>query len=366
MSVYHKLYISCCILIAGSMMSACSADSRAVKITEGLDHPWSMVFLASDEILISERAGSLRRIVKGELLSAPVSGLPDIVEKGQGGLLGLALHPQFEQNRWLYFAYAAGNTSEGYSTHLARGRYSDGKLTDVQVLFAATPKTSGGRHFGGRVLFDRAGYVYLALGDRGDRELAQQLENHTGSLIRLHDDGRVPKDNPFVNKAGLMPEIYSYGHRNIQGLALNPFNGYIWSHEHGPQGGDEINLHKKGANYGWPVISYGEEYGGGAVGAGLNAQTGLEQPLHYWTPSIAPSGMTFYTGDRYLGWKGNLFVGSLKVSALVRLTFEGNKVISEERLLEDEIGRIRDVQQAPDGYLYVLTDESDGGLYRVE
>jgi glucose/arabinose dehydrogenase len=366
MRIFLKL--SCCFLLTASLLlSACNAatDAPVTKITGGLDHPWSMVFLPDDEILISERSGSLRRVVQGQLLEAAVSGLPDVAEQGQGGLMGLALHPQFERNRWLYFAYA-GRNEDGYSTHLARGRYQDGRLAEVQTLFQATPKVSGGRHFGGRVLFDRDGYVYLALGDRGQRELAQQPENHAGSLIRLHDNGSVPADNPFVNKPGLMPEIYSYGHRNMQGLALNPFNGYIWSHEHGPKGGDEINVHKKGANYGWPVISYGEEYWGGDIGAGLTEQAGMEQPLYYWVPSIAPSGMVFYSGDRYPGWQGNLLVGSLKFSLLARLTLKGNEVVAEERLLEDAIGRIRDVQQGPDGYLYLLTDEGDGGLYRLD
>lgn len=365
MSVFTKLSLSCCIFLVSTLLSACSAGTQTEQVTGGLDHPWSMVFLPDDEILVSERSGQLRRIVQGRLLPDPVTGLPAIAQQGQGGLMGLAMHPQFAQNQWLYFAYAAGDDAV-YSTHLARGRYKQGVLSEVKVLIGATPKVSGGRHFGGRVLFDRAGYVYLALGDRGERELAQQTGNHAGALIRLHDDGRVPQDNPFVNKAGVMPEIYSYGHRNIQGLALNPFNGYLWSHEHGPKGGDEVNLHKKGANYGWPVISYGEEYSGGVIGEGLSQQAGMEQPLHYWVPSIAPSGMTFYTGERYRGWKGSLFVGSLKFDSLVRLNLKGNEVVSEERLLEGEIGRIRDVQQAPNGYLYVLTDESDGGLYRLK
>ncbi|MEZ5537857.1 MAG: PQQ-dependent sugar dehydrogenase [Thiolinea sp.] len=365
MKVFIRLF-SCCVLCFSLLLSACNAqtDAPVTKIAGGLDHPWSMAFLPDGEILVSERSGALRRIVNNQLLEAAVSGLPEVATQGQGGLVGLALHPQFAENRWLYFAYA-GEGEDGYSTHLARGRYQDGQLSDVQTLFIATPKVSGGRHFGGRVLFDRNGYLYLTLGDRGQRELAQQPENHAGSLIRLHDDGSVPADNPFVNQPGKMPEIYSYGHRNMQGIALNPFNGYIWTHEHGPQGGDEINVHKKGANYGWPVISYGEEYGGGDVGDGLTGQTGMEQPLHYWTPSIAPSGMVFYTGDRYPGWKGSVLVGSLKFELLLRLTLEGNKVVSEERLLEDAIGRIRDVQQGPDGYVYLLTDESDGGLYRL-
>ncbi|MDQ5770790.1 PQQ-dependent sugar dehydrogenase [Thiothrix subterranea] len=337
----------------------------AVKLVDELEHPWSMVFLPDGEVLVSEREGKLRRIQDNTLLPKSVSGLPEIAAQGQGGLLGLALHPQFAQNRWLYLAYAAEG-DDGYSTHLARGRYQDGALTQVEVLFAATPQSFGGQHFGGRIAFDRAGYVYLTLGDRGERENAQMLENHAGSVIRLHDDGRIPANNPFVNTAGAQPEIYTYGHRNVQGIALHPTTGQVWTGEHGPQGGDEINILRAGANYGWPVITYGEEYGGGEVGAGLKEKAGMEQPVLYWTPSIAPAGMTFYTGDKYPGWQGNLLVSALKFALISRVTLDGNRYVDEERLLEDEIGRIRDIQQAPDGYLYVLTDESDGALYRLK
>lgn len=342
-----------------------AAQVKAVEIVDGLDHPWSMVFLPEGEILVSERSGQLRRIIDGALLPQPVEGVPPVEDQGQGGLLGLALHPQFSQNRWLYLAFS-GSGDDGYNTHLARGRYQDGKLTDVQTLFAATPESFGGRHFGGRIVFDTLGYVYLSLGDRGQRENSQMLENHAGSLIRLYDDGRVPADNPFVNTPGAMPEIFNYGHRNIQGMALNPVTGEIWTHEHGPQGGDEVNIERAGANYGWPVITYGEEYGGGSVGEGITEQAGMEQPILHWTPSIAPSGMTFYTGDKYPGWQGNLFVGSLKFELVSRITLNGNQYVEEEHLLKDEIGRIRDIQQGPDGYLYVLTDASNGGLYRLE
>lgn len=279
--------------------------------------------------------------------------------------MGLALHPQFAQNRLLYLSYTAELAGGGYNTHVARGEYQDGALRNVQRIFAATPGVSGGRHFGGRLLFDKAGYLYITLGDRGERELSQQPQNHTGSLVRLHDDGRVPADNPFVNQAGYAPEIFSYGHRNAQGIALNPFNGQVWTHEHGPRGGDEVNIIRKGANYGWPVISYGKEYFGGSVGDGLTKKAGMEQPLHYWVPSIAPSGMTFYDGDKYPGWKGSAFVGSLKFGLLVRLNFAGNQ-LQEERMLNGAIGRVRDVKQGPDGYLYLLTDQDEGGLYRLE
>ncbi len=342
-----------------------AADVKAVRIVGGLDHPWSMVFLPGGEILVSERSGTLRRIQNGKLLDTPVTGLPAIEEHGQGGLLGLALHSKFAENRWLYFAFA-GKGEDGYSTHLARGQYQDGKLNNVQELFAATPKSDTAQHFGGRIVFDRAGYLYLSLGDRGNRDNAQDLANHAGSLIRLHDDGRIPAANPFINTPGVRPEIYNYGHRNMQGMTVHPVTGQIWTCEHGPQGGDEVNLERAGANYGWPIITYGEEYGGGEVGEGITQKAGMEQPVLYWTPSIAPSGMTFYTGEQYPQWKGNLFVGSLKFKRVSRIVLDDNRFISEENLLENSVGRIRDIQQGLDGYLYVLTDEGEGGLYRLE
>lgn len=357
-------WVALCILLL-TLSAPLAAKVQAVKMTAGLSHPWSMVFLPDADILVSERSGTLRRIRNGQLLPAPVSGLPAIEEHGQGGLLGLALHPQFADNHWLYFAYA-GKGKAGYSTHLARGQYQDGALGKVQVLFEATPKSDSGQHFGGRIAFDRAGYIYLTLGDRGERDNAQNLANHAGSVIRLHDDGRIPADNPFVNTPNAQPEIWSYGHRNVQGIAIHPQTGDLWTGEHGPQGGDEINILRKGANYGWPVISYGEEYGGGAIGDGITTQSGMEQPVLYWTPSIAPAGMTFCSGDQYPGWQGNLLVGALKFELVSRITLDGNRYVSEERLLEGEIGRIRDIQQAPDGYVYLLTDEEEGALYRLE
>lgn len=357
----HALLLGLSVSIAG----AANAAPQPVKVTGGLDHPWGMVFLPDGEILISERSGQLRRMVNGQLQRGAVDGLPKVSAMGQGGLMGLALHPQFAQNRLLYLSYTAEVDSGGYNTQVARGEYQDGTLRNVETIFTATPGVSGGRHFGGRLLFDKAGYLYITLGDRGERELSQQPQNHIGSLVRLHDDGRVPADNPFVNQAGYAPEIFSYGHRNAQGIALNPFNGQVWTHEHGPRGGDEVNIIKKGANYGWPVISYGKEYFGGSVGDGLTAKAGMEQPLHYWVPSIAPSGMTFYDGEKYPGWKGSAFVGSLKFGLLVRLSFAGDQ-IQEERMLNGKIGRIRDVKQGADGYLYLLTDQDEGGLYRME
>lgn len=338
---------------------------KAIEITKGLSHPWSMVFLPNGEILVTERSGQLRRIQNGNLLDKPVSGLPPIQEHGQGGLLGLALHPQFSQNHWLYFAYA-GQGKGGYSTHLARGKYENGVLADVQTLFEATPKSSSGIHFGGRIAFDKQGFLFLTLGERGEGKNAQDLSNDAGSLIRLKEDGSIPADNPFINVKNAMPEIYNYGHRNMQGIAIHPTTGQVWTCEHGPQGGDEVNIEKPGANYGWPIITYGEQYGGGPIGEGISAKAGMEQPILYWVPSIAPAGMTFYTGDKYAGWQGNLIVSALKFQLIERIVLEGNKVVKQERLLKDQIGRIRDVQQGPDGYLYLLTDEDNGGLYKLE
>lgn len=359
----RRLVLMLTLLFLPILTHAETLKLQAQPIVTGLNHPWSMAFLSDGEILVTERNGQLRRIQDGKLLTQPVKGLLPFRAFGQGGLLGLALHPQFAQNRWLYWTYT-GAGQGGYSTHLARGKYQNGQLTEVQELFKATPKSNGPVHFGGRILFDRQGYLYLALGERGERDNAQDLSNHSGSVIRLKDDGSIPADNPFVNTPNAKPEIYSYGHRNQQGAVLHPQTGELWTHEHGPQGGDEVNRIQKGANYGWPITTYGREYWGGRIGVPRKA--GLTDPIHYWVPSIAPSGMVFYTGNRYPNWQGSLIVGALKLELLARLALQGNKVIKEERYLEGQIGRIRDVQQGPDGYLYVLTDESNGGLYRIE
>jgi glucose/arabinose dehydrogenase len=291
--------------------------------------------------------------------------LPDITAKGQGGLMDVALHPNFADNRWVYLSYAASGRG-GIGTEVARGRLVDNRLQDLQVLFRALPKASGGRHFGSRLLFAPDGFLYISLGERGQRPQAQSLGSHLGTMIRLHDDGRVPADNPFAGRAGAMPEIYSYGHRNIQGLALQPGTGRIWAHEHGPQGGDELNLLGAGRNYGWPVITYGRNYVTGTrIGEG-ERKAGMEQPVHYWVPSIAPSGLAFYQGDKFPGWKGDALIGSLKFSYLVRLKLENQRVIHEEILLEGLLTRIRDVRTGPDGYVYLLTDENNGKLVRLQ
>ncbi len=338
---------------------------RLVRLVEGLEHPWSLAFLPDGRMLVTERPGRLRIVRDGRLEPQPVAGLPQVTEHGQGGLFDVALHPRFAENGLVYLAYAARG-ADGVGTELARGRLAGQRLEGVQVLFRQSPKGSTGRHFGGRIVFDRAGYLYLTLGDRGEMERAQRPDDHAGSVIRLHEDGRVPADNPFVGKPGWKPEKFTLGNRNMQGAALHPVTGELWTHEHGPQGGDEVNIIRAGVNYGWPVITYGVNYGiGTKIGEGTS-KPGMAQPIHYWVPSIAPSGMAFYTGDRFPRWKGDLFVGALRDQMLVRLKLDGEKVVREERMLRGALGRIRDVRAGPDGYLYLLNDSSNGVLARLE
>ena len=338
---------------------------QVVRVVEGLEHPWSLAFLPDGRMLVTEREGRLRVIADGKLLPDPVEGLPQVERYGQGGLFDVVLHPDFEKNSLVYLAYAARGTG-GVGTELARGRLAEGRLENVEVLFRQEPKGHAGQHFGGRIVFDREGYLYLTLGDRGDRDRAQRPDDHAGSVIRLHDDGRVPKNNPFVGKPGWKPEKFTLGNRNMQGAALHPRTGALWTHEHGPQGGDEVNVIRAGVNYGWPVITYGRNYGiGTQIGEGTE-KAGMAQPLYKWVPSIAPSGMAFYTADKFPRWRGNLFVGALRDRSLVRLVVDGEKVLKEERLLRGALGRIRDVRAGPDGLLYLLTDESDGALLRLE
>jgi glucose/arabinose dehydrogenase len=335
-------------------------------LVEGLEHPWGLAFLPDGRMLVTERPGRLRIVNKDRKLDGePVTGLPAITPHGQGGLLDVALHPRFAENSLVYISYAARGEG-GVSTEVARGRLSGRRLEDVQVLFRQLPKSGGGRHFGSRLVFDRAGFLYITLGDRGEMERAQKPDDHAGSVIRLHDDGRVPQDNPFVGKPGWKPEKYTLGNRNIQGAALHPRTGLLWTHEHGPQGGDEVNVIRAGVNYGWPVITYGVQYViGTKIGEGTH-KTGMAQPLHYWVPSIAPSGMAFYAGDRFPRWRGDLFVGALRDQMLVRLKLDGEKVIAEERMLKGALGRIRDVRNGPDGLIYLLTDDPRGVLARLE
>ncbi len=338
-------------------------DIEVSVVADGLSHPWGLAFLPGGDILVTERRGALRVVRDGVLLPDPVAGLPAIDQHGQGGLLDVTLHPDYADNRLVYLSYA-GRGDDGYSTEVLRGRLEGESLTNVEVIFRAAPKTDSKRHFGSRLLFGPDGKLYVSLGDRGDRPSAQDLSSHNGSLLRLNPDGSVPADNPFFGRDGARAAIWTYGNRNMQGMALRA-NGQIWTHEHGPQGGDEVNLMRAGVNFGWPVITYGRNYGiGTKIGEGTE-KAGMAQPVHKWVPSIAPSGMTFYQGEAFPEWRGNLFVGSLKFGLLLRLTLNGDEIVAEERMLDNAYGRIRAVAEGPDGLLWLLTDERNGKLLKV-
>jgi glucose/arabinose dehydrogenase len=339
---------------------------RVSTLTRGLENPWSMAFLPDGRMLLTERAGRMRILDKHfKLDPTPIEGLPDVVARGQGGLFDVVLHPDFSSNGWIYWSYNAPGPG-GWGTALARGKLQGHRMIDVQVLFSMEPKTRSGQHFGGRIVFDKTGHFFLTLGDRGDKERAQYLNDHAGSVLRLHDDGRVPYDNPFVKKNEAKPEKWTLGNRNIQGAAIHPQTGALWTHEHGPQGGDEINVLFAGRNYGWPVITHGVNYGiGTKIGEG-QVKSGMEQPSYIWTPSIAPSGMAFVKGNKFINWDGNILVGALRDQSLVRLELDGDKVLREERMLKGQVGRIRDVRLGPDGLIYLLTDAADGALLRLE
>ncbi len=338
---------------------------KLVVLIEGLDHPWGLTFLADGRMLVTERSGRLRLIDNGRLDPEPIQGLPAVSSYGQGGLLDVILHPDFERNRLVYLSYAAAGAG-GFGTEVARGRLIEHRLEEVEVIFRALPKFNGGRHFGSRLVFDNDGLLFISLGDRGHRPNGQDLSTHPGSIIRVRDDGSVPADNPFVGKSGARPEVFTYGNRNVQGMTIQPGTGRIWAHEHGPQGGDEVNIVTAGTNYGWPSITYGRNYGiGTKIGEGTQ-KPGMAQPVLQWTPSIAPSGMTFYHGNRFPKWNGNLFVGSLKFEYIARLELDGERVVHQEKLIEGALGRIRDLRQGPDGFIYILSDEGDGVIARLE
>jgi len=359
-----------CLLLCGGAALA-QAQVRPERVAAGLQNPWSMAFLPDGRFLVTEKAGRLRVVGADGQVGPALAGLPAVAAGGQGGLLDVATDSAFADNRTVYvcFSEPQAGGGGGNSTALVRARLSadETRLEGVQVIFSQKPKVASSAHFGCRIVEAKDGTLFLTLGDRFSRkDDAQRLDNHIGKVIRIQKDGSVPKDNPFVGRAGALPEIWSYGHRNGQGATLAP-DGTFWMHEHGPQGGDEINAPQAGKNYGWPVITYGENYGGGKIGDGITAKAGMEQPLHYWVPSIAPSGMAFLTSDRYgAAWKGNLFVGSLKFGYLDRIEWKGGKVVAEHKLLEDGRARIRDVRQGRDGLLYVLTDEQDGKLLRLQ
>jgi len=339
---------------------------RAVTLVQGLVEPWSLAFLPGGDLLVTERPGRLRRVIGGVLQPEPVSGLPSIVADGQGGLLDVALHPDFSRNRLVYFSYVAAGDG-GVGTEVARGRLERNALTGLEVIFRATPKLPGNAHFGSRLLFAPDGMLLVTLGERfTEREQAQSLATDLGKLIRIRDDGSIPPDNPFIRHPGARPEIYSYGHRNVQGIALEAATGRIWTHEHGPQGGDELNWLQPGVNYGWPVITYGRNYVTGTrIGEGTE-KPGMAQPAHYWVPSIAPSGLAFYSGQPFDRWQGNALIGSLAFDQLVRLEILDGRVVHEERLLEGRFPRIRDVRIGPDGLPYLLAGGSNGRIVRLE
>jgi len=335
-----------------------------VRLAGPLEHPWGMAFLPGGGMLVTERPGRLRLIDEaGRLDPRPIDGVPRVWARGQGGLLDVALPPDFATSRLVYLAYAAplGN---GAATRVARGRLDGHRLADLEVVLTADPPGSGGRHFGSRLVFGRDGKLYVSTGDRGEMDRAQKLDDLAGTILRIEPDGRIPDDNPFVGRAGVRPEIWAYGIRNAQGLATNPWTGELWEHEHGARGGDEVNIIEKGANYGWPLVTHGVDYSGLPIGRG-KTMPGVVDPIWVWTPSIAPSGMAFYDSDRIPGWKGSLLVGALAAQMLVRLELDGRKVVKEHRLLQYEIGRIRDVRMGPDGLVYLLTDAVDGALWRL-
>lgn len=353
---------------SGEQHESEAQNFRIESVLDGFDSPWAMAFLPDGGMLVTDRSGSLHLIEGVTGQSHSVSGVPKVKASGQGGLLDLELHPDYSKadNGWIYISYASpkqrGEKGRGANTALMRARLKNNTLVDQELLFKAQPNYSKTQHYGGRIVFDGEGYVYLTVGDRGGRDEVQQLSNARGKIFRLHDDGRVPEDNPFVGTQGATPEIWSTGHRNPQGFAVHPETGVLWAHEHGPRGGDELNIIEGGNNYGWPAITYGVNYSGSQITPDT-AMPGMEQPVTYWVPSIAPSGMAFLTGDTYAGWQENLFIGSLKFQKVQRLVLDGRKVVHQESIL-DGIGRVRAIEQGPDGYLYIAV-EKPGRIVRL-
>jgi glucose/arabinose dehydrogenase len=349
---------------AQAVTKSAKATMRLGTLSHGLVQPWSMAFLPDGRLLITERPGRLRVFAKGKLEPTPLSGLPKVAAIGQGGLLDICLHPGFAQNRVLYLSYSA-EAQGSNATTVARAELGDGGLKGLTVIFEALPRAPGGLHFGSRIVFDRAGLMYVSTGERYNKPRAQNLGDLGGKIVRLRDDGSVPPDNPFVGRAGVRPEIFTYGHRNPQGLAVHPETGRVWEVEHGPRGGDELNLLKAGANYGWPLATHGIDYDGSTISP-HKSLPGMEDPLRVWTPSISPCGLCFYSGSAFPAWKGSLFTGGLSAFALFRLELAGEKVVNEERLIEGRLPYIRDVRQGPDGLLYLVTHSDDGGLFRLD
>jgi glucose/arabinose dehydrogenase len=344
---------------------------EVVTVAGGLQHPWGLVFLPDGRMVVTERPGRMRIVTPDGKLSPPLAGLPAVDARNQGGLLGVALDPNFASNRLIYWSYAEPRGGGSNNTAVARGRLVDDgtpRMENVQVIFHQVPSLESNLHFGGRLVFARDGTLFVTLGDRSiteGRMQAQRMDGLLGKIVRINADGTVPKDNPFVGKEGVRPEIWSIGHRNIQAAVLHPTSGELWEVEHGTRGGDELNIARKGRDYGWPTIAYGIEYSGRTITGGITQKQGMEQPLYYWDPVIAPSGMAFYTGNLFPAWKGSLFIGGLQSTNLVRLDINGERVTGEERLLGQVNERFRDVIQGPDGALYLLADNPKGRILKV-
>ena len=354
--------------MAQPVFKSSAGPLKVETVARGLVHPWALAFLPDGRMLVTERPGRMRIVTRGGKLSPPLAGVPKVFASGQGGLLDVVLDRDFGQNQTVYFSFAEPFEGGG-RTAVARARLDAGNtpaLNDVKVIYRQHGPASRGNHFGGRIVHSNTGYLFISNGEHfSDRDMAQTLDNDLGKIVRIAPDGAPAKDNPFVNKASARPEIWSYGHRNPQGLAMNPADGTLWAQEHGAQGGDEINVIAPGKNYGWPQVSYGVNYDGSKVGTGKAQGPGLTDPVWHWTPSIAPSGMTFYTGDLFPAWQGSLFNGALKFQLLSRLDIKDGRVVREERLLQGLNERIRDVRQGPDGALYLLTDNNAGRILRV-
>ena len=329
-------------------------EYRIETVVPELVNPWGMTWLPDGSMLITEKGGELIHFKNGQ--KTMVQNTPDIYVRGQGGFLDVALHPDYESNGWIYFTHASSEGGgDGGNTKLIRAKLEGNQLTNMESLYKAMPNSKRGQHFGSRIAFDAQGYVYFSVGDRGNRDVnPQDITRDNGKVYRLHDDGRIPEDNPFVGVAGAKGAIWSYGHRNPQGMDVHPVTGDIWTHEHGPKGGDEVNIIKKGANYGWPVISYGVNYSGTSF-TDITEKEGMEQPIHHWTPSIAPCGMAFVTGDKFPDWENDLLVGSLKFNYVELLKLDGNRVVSREKIAEG-IGRVRNVRIGPNGYIYIALE----------
>jgi glucose/arabinose dehydrogenase len=344
-------------------------SAKVTTVARGLEHPWALAFLPDGRMLVTERPGRLRIVGRDGKLSAALTGVPRVMAEGQGGLLDVALDPKFAQNRTIYLSFSEPGENGTSGTAVARAILGVRGLENTRVIYRQQPKVVSGGHYGSRLVFRRDGTLFVTQGERMRHEFspqAQDLNSLLGKVVRINPDGTIPKDNPFVGRKGARPEIWSYGHRNVQSAALHPDTGELWTVEHGARGGDELNHPQAGRNYGWPVITYGVDYSGLPIGQGLKAKAGMEQPVYYWDPVIAPSGMAFYTGDAYPNWKGSVFVGSLSPGALVRLTLQNGRVTGEERYLGELNERIRDVQQGPDGLLYMVTDSPSGRVLRLE